>query len=65
MNKEAVMNRRVVKNEEPKKKCIPTLDFAIKETQALSVTESIEMRIDWVMEEEITTIKVHKEETEA
>ena len=49
-NKESVLNRRVVKNEDPKKKCIRSLDFSIKEMQALSVTESIETRIDQVME---------------
>jgi len=55
----------VVKNEEPKKKRIPALAFAIKEMKALSVTESIETRIDQVIEEEITTIKVDEDEAEA
>ena len=63
--KEAVLNIRVVKNEDPKKKRIPDLDFAIKEMQALSVTESIETRIYQVMEEEITTIKLNKDDAEA
>ena len=63
--KEAVPNRQVVKNEKPKKKLIPALDFSIKEMQALSVTDSIETRIDQVMEKEIKKIKVDEDEAEA
>ena len=63
--KEAVPNRRVIKNEEPKKKRIPALGFAIKEMQARSVTESIETRIDQFIEEDIATIKVDEDEAEA
>ena len=33
--------------------------------QALSVTESIETRIDQVVEEEITTVKVDRDEAES
>ena len=63
--KEAVPNRQVVKNEKPKKKLIPALDFSIKEIQALTVTDSIETRIDQVMEKEIKKIKVDEDEAEA
>ena len=60
-----MLNRRVVKNEEPKKKRIPDLAFEIKEMQAFSVMESIETRIYQVMEEENTTIKVDEDEAKA